>query len=46
MTTVAVEFLCCQTERTDEREKKKEIKEEFHRQRQTSYIRRRLFGLK
>jgi hypothetical protein len=39
-------FLCCQTERTDEREKKKEIKEEFHRQRQTSCIRRRLFGLK
>jgi hypothetical protein len=41
VTTVAVVFLCCQTERTDEREK--ERKEKFDRQKQTSHIRRRFY---
>jgi hypothetical protein len=35
-------FLYCQTERTDER-KKKERKEEFDRQRQTSHIKGRFY---
>lgn len=35
-------FLCCQTERRDERRKKREIKQEFDRQSQTSHIRKEI----